>query len=317
MYKISIVHKITLILFFISGMSFTSLFAEELPVIHKASLHSPMRVSSHFLCPDCTVSLSKSLLTLPEEKIMAITIDDGPDPRDREFSEVLKKHDALATFFYIGEHIPAYPDVAKEMQAEGHEVATHGNRHNYFLSLSSDQQERNIHKGRDVLAKLGIQSVWFRPPYGAFNANTVKIAKDLGQKTVLWSIDSRDWAKRNTSAIAQTVISQFHPGAVILIHSHQQASLEALPLILTAGQQQGYRFVTLSSWEKVLLTASCRVNQNLCPTVVASAAPLHSTSSQPVVADVAPIEPPPESKSDEETPVSENNSEMIVLQIEN
>jgi len=84
-----------------------------------------------------------------------------------------------------------------------------------------------------------------RPPYGAWDAVTEQAANDLGLKLVLWSVDPRDWEKKATpEAIVQKVLSQLHPGAVILLHE-TDATVQALPTLIDRIRQQGYEVAGL------------------------------------------------------------------------
>ncbi|MBF0297035.1 MAG: polysaccharide deacetylase family protein, partial [Magnetococcales bacterium] len=248
----------------------------------------------HFLYPGGEVVLNVDSLSLPEERVMAITFDDGPDEKDLEISALMRKHDIPATFFYIGHKIKAQPDVVKTVHANHHAIGYHSFRHQRLSGFGSSGLAEEMRQGKEALSALGVQPTLFRPPYGDFNERVVHAAKDQGMETVLWTIDSRDWTGVSPANMAKNVIRQFHPGAVLLFHSQHAATLQALPTILEAAARENFRFVSLGDWRQIVLAANCRVSgKSPCPSapVVAAARPAPAEKSPP--APAAP-EPPKE-----------------------
>ncbi|MBF0163110.1 MAG: polysaccharide deacetylase family protein [Magnetococcales bacterium] len=211
-----------------------------------------------FLYPGGEVVMSVDTLTLPEERIMALTFDDGPDDRDLEVAALLKKHDIPAAFFYIGRKVKQFPEVVKEVHANKHEIGYHSFRHQRVNWFSPESLSSDFRQGMDALTSLGVPVTLFRPPYGEFNDRLVHAAKDHGMETVLWTIDSRDWTGIAPEIMAKNVIRQFHPGAVLLFHSPHINTLRALPAVLAAAERENYRFVSLKDWRQTVLSANCR-----------------------------------------------------------
>ncbi|WP_193771141.1 polysaccharide deacetylase family protein [Candidatus Magnetaquicoccus inordinatus] len=224
-----------------------------------------MPFNPRYLYPSSKESFAMDWLTLPEERIMALTFDDGPDERDLAIAALLDSQEIPATFFYIGNKIKVSPHIVKEMAGKKHELGYHSYRHQQMSWLSAKSLTADFRQGKEVLEKLGLQVTWFRPPYGDFNYRVVQEAKDQGMETVLWTIDSRDWAGIPSAIMARNVIRRFHPGAVILFHSTHANTLRALPEILQAATRERYRFVTLAEWRRTIQTASCRVKKSHCP----------------------------------------------------
>ncbi|MBF0180904.1 MAG: polysaccharide deacetylase family protein [Magnetococcales bacterium] len=250
----------------------------------------------HFLYPGGEVVLSVDALNLPEERVMAITFDDGPDEKDLEISALMRKHDIPATFFYIGNKIKAHPEVVKTVHANQHAIGYHSFRHQRLSGFSSAGLAEEMRQGKEALSALGVQPALFRPPYGDFNERVVHAAKDQGMETVLWTIDSRDWTGVSPANMAKNVIRQFHPGAVLLFHSQHAATLQALPTILEAAARENFRFVSLGDWRQIVLAANCRASgKGSCPSapVVAAAQPAPKEKSPPPPAPATP-EPPRE-----------------------
>ncbi|MBF0096382.1 MAG: polysaccharide deacetylase family protein [Magnetococcales bacterium] len=224
-----------------------------------------MPFNPRYLYPSSAETFSMDWLSLPEERIMVLTFDDGPDERDLAIVSLLDRQEIPAAFFYIGNKIKNMPHIVKEMSTTRHEMGYHSYRHQQLSWLSAKNLTADFHQGKDVMSKLGLAFTWFRPPYGDFNRRVVQEAKDQGMETILWTIDSRDWAGVAAPVMARNVIRRFHPGAVLLFHSTHANTLRALPEILQAATRERYRFVSLGEWRRTIQTASCRVSGRNCP----------------------------------------------------
>lgn len=101
---------------------------------------------------------------------ISLTFDDGPNPNtSRIVLEELKKRDIKATFFLIGKNVDSYPDFAKRILDEGHEVANHSYTHPALGKLSDERVIEELTRCQESIIKAtGFQPVWFRPPYGSF-----------------------------------------------------------------------------------------------------------------------------------------------------
>ncbi len=228
--------------------------------------HGAMPFKASYLNPGGDLTLSMDWLSRPEERIMALTFDDGPDPRDRAIAALLKQHHISATFFYIGSKAKAMPGMVREILADRHTIGYHSYRHSMMSGLSSARLAADFREGRAVMADLGVPLTWFRPPYGDFNPAVVQAARACGMETILWTIDSRDWAGIDGPAIAKNVIRRFHPGAILLFHSIHSATLQALPEVVAAAEKAHYRLVSLDEWRRIVKTAQCRVPGQSCAT---------------------------------------------------
>lgn len=220
---------------------------------------------SRYLSPGGEIDMPRNLLSLPEERVMALTFDDGPVERDLEISALLKEHDILATFFYIGSKLEARAEIVENVLAAKHEIGFHSYRHKKQSLVSQADLLEDFRLGKAALAALGVPVVWYRPPYGLFNTRVVKTAKEQGMDTILWTVDPRDWSGISAETIAKRVIPKFHPGAVVLFHSNHAATLQALPEIISAAESENYRFVSLSELRNTVQVAHCRVHNRYCP----------------------------------------------------
>ncbi|MBF0144894.1 MAG: polysaccharide deacetylase family protein [Magnetococcales bacterium] len=225
---------------------------------------------SSYLSPGGEFHISWSWLSLPEDRIMALTFDDGPVERDLEISALLQHNDIEATFFFIGQKVEQSPGIVKKVSAAHHEIGYHSYRHQKLSWIPAVDLKEDFRLGKSALAELGIVPNWFRPPYGLFNAKVIKTARSEGLETILWTIDPKDWTGVSPRTITKRVVAMFHPGAVLLFHSNHSATLQALPQIIEAARAGNYRLVSLSEWHRTIQAAHCRHDKSYCsPTVTA------------------------------------------------
>ncbi|OES43807.1 polysaccharide deacetylase family protein [Domibacillus iocasae] len=178
-------------------------------------------------------------------KKIALTFDDGPNPESTEaILATLKKHQAKATFFMLGNRVERYPELVDKIVQEGHEVGNHSWSHNDFTKLESADVKSEIDRtAAAVEAAAGVSPLAVRPPYGATNENVNEV---IGVKPVLWTIDTMDWKSHDPKAICAIVKKEAKDGSIILMHDIHQTTAEALDELVSSLQKQGYEFVTVS-----------------------------------------------------------------------
>ena len=181
--------------------------------------------------------------TKRHEKMVALTFDDGPDSKTTpQALEILKRYNAKATFFMVGQNVAANPELAKRVLDEGHQLGIHTWSNPDLTKLPLNQSKKEILDTQEAIYKAtGIRPMITRPPYGAINS-TVQNAVD--QSFIMWSVDSLDWKTRNTKAIMQEIVKT-HPGSIILMHDIHQTSIDALPSVLEYLKNNGYTLVTV------------------------------------------------------------------------
>ena len=182
---------------------------------------------------------------IPEEKLIAITFDDGPRRETTErLLDGLEERDARATFFLIGRQIEGNEDLVERMQAEGHQVGSHTWSHTRLTGVSADTLRQEVgRKEEDQEDLLSPPTNWLRPPYGAVDAAD----RDLIQTPMIkWSIDPRDWEKLDTAQVTAAVLKAAAPNQIILLHDIYPTSVDAAMAVVDALQGEGYRFVTVA-----------------------------------------------------------------------
>lgn len=177
--------------------------------------------------------------------MVALTFDDGPhDEYTPQILDVLKAHDAVATFFVVGNRAQYYPELIHRMAAEGNEIGIHTWDHKDLTKLGAEEIRKEVQDTADLV--YGITGIWpqsMRPPYATIN-DAVK--QNVGLPIVMWSVDPQDWATQDTDAIIDHVLENTREGHIILMHDMYAHSAAALEDIVTGLQEKGYRFVTVS-----------------------------------------------------------------------
>ena len=183
-----------------------------------------------------------------EGKVISLTFDDGPHADNSpKLLDILKQHNAKATFFVMGCNASKYPELLKRMQAEGHEIGNHSWSHPHLLSLGYPEIRSELERTSQAVADATGQSPKvFRPPFIDTNPTLENwINKELGMKSIILSVDSLDWKDHDAALAKQHVLEGAAPGAIVLMHE-RASTAEALSGILDELQAQGYKFVTVS-----------------------------------------------------------------------
>lgn len=166
--------------------------------------------------------------------------------------DTLKAHNVHAAFFLVGNYIEKNADLVRRMAAEGHTVGNH-TMHHYDMSQLSDKAA--FEKELNDLAALYESAVgqplprYYRPPQGIYSEENLKMAQELGYKTVFWSLAYVDWkndAQPTRDAAFGKLLPRVHLGAVILLHSTSQTNADILDELLTQWETDGYRFGEIS-----------------------------------------------------------------------
>lgn len=189
----------------------------------------------------------------PAEKNIYLTFDAGfENGNTPAILDALKKHNAPATFFLVGNYITTSPDLVKRMVAEGHIVGNHTNRHPDMTKISTKESFEKELTGLEQLYQetTGQQLVkFYRPPQGKYSEANLKMAKEMGYKTFFWSLAYVDWYqdKQPTREEAlKKLTDRIHPGAVVLLHSTSSTNAQILDELLTKWEEMGYQFKSLN-----------------------------------------------------------------------
>lgn len=185
-------------------------------------------------------------------KIVALTFDDGPDPKyTREILGILKQYDIHATFFVMGKNVESHPDIIKAAYMNGNVIGNHTYSHSYLTALSDDKIEDELTKTNKLIHDvIGEYPALFRPPYGARSVKSSCIVNKLGLMTITWSDTTNDYneAKTTPEKIVAAIIKLAKPGAIILLHDgggDREKTVQALPYIINILKEDDYEFLTV------------------------------------------------------------------------
>jgi peptidoglycan/xylan/chitin deacetylase (PgdA/CDA1 family) len=221
-------------------------------IVALAAICSAGKLNERWVLPSGNVHVDRQIYS-GEHKFCALTFDDGPDGRyTPQVAAVLARYGVHATFFVVGQRVEGLPEQVKALMAAGHEIGNHSYSHPDFARLSEASQRKQIEHTQQVLSKLGLTPRWFRPPYGAYTATTVRVASSIGLETVLWTADPRDWAQPGATVITARVLKGTANEGIILLHCTNPQTVAALPAIIENLQGRGYALLTLSEWQKAV-----------------------------------------------------------------
>ncbi|WP_003539996.1 polysaccharide deacetylase family protein [Desulfotomaculum nigrificans] len=189
---------------------------------------------------------------------VAITFDDGPDPEyTPKLLGILRQYNAKASFFMVGQQAAKYPQLVKQIMADGHTLGTHGYSHRLAWLQGPVCSLREIKKGNQVIQQItGKSPQFFRPSWGVFNLTTLIYFWLTGHKVVLWSFMSHDWSPHTTQTTVVNIVQRkIRSGSVVVFHDRctrpgadekgPAKMLEALPKILDHLQQRNLQPVTV------------------------------------------------------------------------
>ncbi|MDG2990076.1 polysaccharide deacetylase family protein [Candidatus Synechococcus calcipolaris G9] len=190
------------------------------------------------------------LALAPEQKLVALTFDDGPHPTHTpQVLEILQREKVKGTFFVVGQQVNQYPDLARQIVQRGHTIANHTWTHPTHPH-STEAAAAEINRSQALIQEVtGASSRLFRPPGGNLTNGLSARAAGTQYSVVMWSADPRDWVPgRSAQVITQEVLNQTKPGGIVLLHDgggDRSQTVQALPAIIKGLRDKGYTLVTL------------------------------------------------------------------------
>lgn len=172
-----------------------------------------------------------------------LTFDDyGTEDEVRDILHILGQKKVKAMFFLQGDWADKQPQLVKEIADAGHIIGNHTETHRILRGQDVETITSEITRGP--------KSVWFRPPQGRYDDNVRTIAHKLGYAICYWTIDSRDWTGASATEMRHTILSELHPGAVVLFHLHGAYTRELLPDLIDDIRDHGHTLTPFSeNWE--------------------------------------------------------------------
>lgn len=187
------------------------------------------------------------------ENKVALTFDDGPDPRfTNQVLDVLAQYNVPATFFVMGARVEAYPSIISRIVEEGHVIGNHTYWHPNLVEEELSVLDREVQMSEEAIEQFtGYRPSLFRAPYGFLDNERVERLQDLGLTVIGWSVDSLDWQEDPPEQIAYNVVTNTQQGSIILMHDGAEwdedrtNTIEALHQIIPRLKEQGLEFVTV------------------------------------------------------------------------
>ncbi len=178
---------------------------------------------------------------------IALTFDDGPNENTRDILSILKKHNAKATFFCIGQNIEKHPDIVREIIADGHLIGNHSYSHSHFFDFFGKQKvvAELQHTDGLIMKLTGKKPLFFRPPYGVTNPSIRRALQVTHHVVIGWSIRSMDGISKDSDAIFNRVARQLSPGAVVLLHDTRKHTTSVLERLLVTAAEKKIKIVAV------------------------------------------------------------------------
>jgi peptidoglycan/xylan/chitin deacetylase (PgdA/CDA1 family) len=184
-----------------------------------------------------------------QEPILALTIDDGPDPLTTPLIlNLLLDHNARATFFLLSDRIPGNEALVQRIVDEGHEIGNHLTDDQPSIRLSLDEFEQRLLSAQDVLSQFG-EIHWFRPGSGWYNKSMRAILTQYGYRLALGSIHPFDSQVPSSWFASNYILWRAQPGAIIVLHDNGgrgHRTVDTLEKVIPALLARDFRFVTLT-----------------------------------------------------------------------
>jgi len=187
-----------------------------------------------------------------EERVVAMTFDDGPDPRwTPAVLDALTASGSTATFFVIGKNVSANADIMRDLAASGMEIANHTQDHVDFDHATRSEQLDQIRRCSQSIEAVGVEEAdYIRPPKGALPFGSGRVFHEYGGRTtVLWDV-SVERSDESDDQTVKRVIASVHPGSIILAHDggipNRAKTVRVIPRILEGLSARGYEVVSVS-----------------------------------------------------------------------
>ena len=187
-----------------------------------------------------------------EDKVLYLTFDAGyENGSTTKILDALKKHNVPATFFLVGNYIEQNGDLVRRMVREGHIVGNHTMHHPDMSKISEKSAfQKELAELETLYQEVtgGAMPKYYRPPQGNYSQSNLQMAKELGYKTVFWSLAYVDWnndAQPTKEYAFSKLLPRTHNGAVVLLHSTSATNAAILDELLTKWEEMGYRFASI------------------------------------------------------------------------
>jgi peptidoglycan/xylan/chitin deacetylase (PgdA/CDA1 family) len=201
-------------------------------------------------------AITRTLVRMPYVRVagaqhreIALTFDDGPGPYTPQVVAELKRAHVPGTFFEVGVEERYFHAGTSDVVAAGFPIGDHTETHPPMSRLSRKAQQSQLLRETSQIGDYGAPFPrLFRPPYGLWNATTLRLLKGYGMLMVLWTVDTRDYLEPGVGTIVHRAVAGARPGAIMLMHDaggNRSQTVAALPKIISELKARGFRLVTV------------------------------------------------------------------------
>jgi len=188
-----------------------------------------------------------------EEKVLYLTFDDGPSEEYTPLLlDLLKENQIQATFFVVADFAEKNPEIVKRMKEDGHLIGVHSMSHKCAMAMLPKNTKKDAAGACEVVKSLGVNTSYFRPPWGLVNLTLKRFLKKSGLSEVLWDVMAGDWSGKTTAeAIEAKLRKRVKSGSVICLHDGRgkneapSRTIKALSVMLPEWKAQNYSFLRI------------------------------------------------------------------------
>jgi len=182
-----------------------------------------------------------------EEKLIALTFDDGPSQYTDSLLDILIENESAATFFIVGQRAETYKETIIKMAENGSEVAGHSWSHRDLRTLNFEDIKNDLQTTNTAIFELTeIRPIIHRVPYGAYNETVKEVSTELGMALIQWNLDPRDWQVRNADIVYDNIMSAVRHGNIIVLHDIHATTVEAMIKVIPDLIDAGFKLITVT-----------------------------------------------------------------------
>lgn len=183
-----------------------------------------------------------------EEKIIAVTFDDGPNANTLRILDILEKHHVKASFFCIGKNVSGNETILKKTFDAGHIIGNHSFSHDYLYDLKSTSAfEADMQQANAAIEKvIGKTPLYFRPPYGVTTPGIAKAVKKFKYHVIGWNIRSLDTKGEKPEVVLKRIENKLKPGSIVLLHDTVTGTEIVVDRLLELLKEKNYKVVPLN-----------------------------------------------------------------------
>lgn len=197
--------------------------------------------------PQPTPSPTPQPTVQPQEKMIALTFDDGPGTGTLRILNALEDVNGKGTFCMVGNRVRQYPGTVRRVARQGSEIATHSFSHPNLARISPERLRLELKDSMRAIYEIaGVRPQVLRPPYGSISDDVRRAGREMDLVIANWNIDTMDWKNRDADAIYRHIMENARDGAIVLCHDIYPETAAAVERAIADLSARGYRLVTVS-----------------------------------------------------------------------